>query len=357
MAGFSGIPIGTVGTTPGATQFNPYINMRQIQIEAELAQQRQAAQNAQFAQEFAFRGQQAAANQKASEADFGLRQQEFEHQKAMNIENFVANQDERKANQQNRVDSLALQDKALAQKADEATAAKEADAAQNAKIDNLNAVKAKANVLVPKAVANMRLQNPALTTEQIRDALLAQAPQDAGGDESLVVQSSVNDWYKAEKAAEKERAAQEDRDLERQRKIDEAALIRAQREEFDAQRRERDAAKQQVAEDRVRNDKFKAKETALKNKWGEAVKRAYDVKAMADVQIPKLQAKLAEAQSRKDYESVAQYTNAMQAWANRRLDAINTLKQASDEHAAAESEVYGAAGAPTSDTELASATR
>lgn len=329
MAGFMGIPVGTVGTQPGATDFSPYINMRRIQIEAELEQRRQQQLAEQNAQALTFQYDQLAQSQKLAEANALQRQAEFKHQQGMDIEQQLLRERQFKEDQMARAEQRDQQAAMLRQRQDEQAAGEAKQKAAEAKLGELEAVKAKSATLIPQAVANLRGQNPTLTAEQIRDQLMATPPEGASPDEWLVIQQNVQEWYKSEKVMERERAIQEDRDLERQRKIDEGEYTRILKERAQEQRQQeieqRKVAKEQEAKIKV----WDARRKSLDSQWAAAFKQAQADRQKAEIGLQMAQARLAQAQAAQpvNVNAVSQAQAQVAAFTNMLTRANATIEQ------------------------------
>ena len=209
MAGFMGIPIGTIGTRPGATDFSPYIKMRQMQIAAEEQAQAQAQQQAQFdatmgqrASEFDFQRQQ-------SKAELDFRQQEADRSKSRYELEYLNREEQQKQQAEMQRAELELRTKDQADAAQARTDANEqrktefeakqaADTAKKTEESNLADLYSQARSIIAKRVPAINMTGQ-MTPEQVRDSLLSELDQvDVSGQEKVAMQGAIDEWYKAE---------------------------------------------------------------------------------------------------------------------------------------------------------------
>lgn len=229
MAGFMGIPIGTIGTRPGATDVSPYLRMRQMQIEAEMAQRQQAEKAMEFDKGMKFQQQQFEAGQQRAKADLELRTREFEHQKSMDIENFLAREDAQKQAQEAQKAELDLRTREQASREQARTAAIEQDkanleakqaedVAQKKQGENLADVYSQSKSLIAQRAQQLQGQTP----EQIRDTILQEMEGiDVTGEEKMAMQKAVAEWYQQEvKRGQDELARQREERIAQSEKLD-----------------------------------------------------------------------------------------------------------------------------------------
>lgn len=208
MAGMLGIPIGTIGTRPGATDFSPYLAMRRMQIQAEEQAAAQAQQQGQFDASMGQRQQEFASSQEQAKAEMEFKQREAERAKSRYELEFLNREEQQKQQsemQKAEMDLRVKDQESLAKSREDRNVqdktefeAKQAgEAAAKAEEENLSDLYSQARSIVAQRAPAIDLTGQ-MPPEAVRDALLAELDQvDVSGQEKIAMQKAVDDWYKA----------------------------------------------------------------------------------------------------------------------------------------------------------------
>lgn len=244
MAGMLGIPIGTIGTRPGTTDFNPYLRMRQMQIQAEEQALAQAQQQGQFDATMGQREQEMLAQQQGQAAELQFRAEEADRAASRFAHDFTLREDQQKQQAEMQKSELDLRTKdqeSLAKSREERSAqdktefeakqAKEKAAAEED--ENLADLYSQTRSIVGQRVAQLNASGQ-MPPEAVRDALLAELESvDVSGQEKVAMQKAIDAWYKAEINARQERRIAEDKDAEIANKRADLDIKQRQIESYD----------------------------------------------------------------------------------------------------------------------------
>lgn len=208
MAGMLGIPIGTIGTRPGTTDFNPYLRMRQLQIQAEEQALAQAQQQGQFDATMGQREQEMLAQQQGQAAELQFRAEESDRAASRFAHDFTLREDQQAQQaemQRAELDLRAADQESLAKSREDRTAqdktefdakqAKEKGAAEED--ENLADLYSQTRSIIGQRVGQINASGQ-MAPEAVRDALLAELDSvDVSGQEKVAMQKAVDEWYKA----------------------------------------------------------------------------------------------------------------------------------------------------------------